>query len=121
VLFERLRAFFRPEFLNRIDETLIFRPLGREHLRKVVDIQLRHLEKLLGERRVSVELDDAAKNHIVELGYDPALGARPVKRTILRKIQDPLAEMLLNSALPDGSTICVTLDGEELKFAKKNA
>lgn len=116
VLLERLKEFFRPEFLNRIDETLIFRPLTKEHLRKVVDIQLGQLERLLGERKVKLDLDEAAKTLLVDRGYEPALGARPVKRSILRNLQDPLAHALLSGKFPDGSTIKVRVVGDELGF-----
>jgi len=117
VLLERLKEFFRPEFLNRIDETLLFRPLTKVHLRKVVDIQLGHLERLLADRRLSLDLDDAAKDFLVERGYEPALGARPVKRSILRHLQDPLAHALLSGNFADGATIHVRVNGEALSFA----
>src|SRR5450432_2449197 len=116
VLLERLKEFFRPEFLNRVDETLIFRPLTKVHLRKVVDIQLGHLERLLGERHLKLDLDDAAKDFIVDRGYEPALGARPVKRSILRHVQDPLAHTLLSTTVPDGATIRVRVAGDALTF-----
>jgi ATP-dependent Clp protease ATP-binding subunit ClpB len=116
VLLERLREFFRPEFLNRVDETLLFRPLTKEHLRSVVDIQLGHLERLLGDRRLKLELDEAAKMFLVDRGYEPALGARPIKRSILRNLQDPLAHALLSGKFPDGSTIRVRVEGEALRF-----
>jgi ATP-dependent Clp protease ATP-binding subunit ClpB len=116
VLLERLKEFFRPEFLNRIDETLIFRPLTKQHLRLVVDIQLTHLERLLGDRKLKLDLDDAAKDYLVDRGYEPALGARPVKRSILRHLQDPLAHALLSGKFADGATIRVRVAGEELSF-----
>jgi ATP-dependent Clp protease ATP-binding subunit ClpB len=116
VLLERLREFFRPEFLNRVDETLLFRPLTKEHLRQVVEIQLAHLERLLSDRRLRLELDDAAKNFLVDHGYEPALGARPIKRSILRHLQDPLAHALLSGTFVDGATIHVRVMGEELGF-----
>jgi ATP-dependent Clp protease ATP-binding subunit ClpB len=116
VLLERLREFFRPEFLNRVDETLIFRPLTKEHLRQVVDIQLGNLERLLKDRRLKLDLDDSAKNFLVDRGYEPALGARPIKRSILRNLQDPLAHALLSGKFADGATIKVRVAGEELAF-----
>jgi len=116
VLLERLKEFFRPEFLNRVDETLIFRPLTKQHLRQVVEIQLTHLERLLGDRKLKLDLDDAAKDFLVERGYEPALGARPVKRSILRNLQDPLAHALLSGKFADGATIRVRVLGEELGF-----
>jgi ATP-dependent Clp protease ATP-binding subunit ClpB len=117
VLLERLREFFRPEFLNRVDEVLVFRPLTREHLVKVVDIQLAQLRRMLADRKLGLEVDDAAKARLVELGYDPALGARPVKRVILREIQDPLAQALLSQGFPEGSTIRVRTEGESFSFS----
>ncbi|MEP7051974.1 MAG: AAA family ATPase [Pseudomonadota bacterium] len=116
VLLDRLREFFRPEFLNRIDETLLFRPLTKEHLRKVVDIQLMHLERLLADRRLTLDLDEAAKAYLVDRGYEPALGARPIKRSILRNLQDPLAHALLSGKIADGATIRVRVSGETLSF-----
>jgi ATP-dependent Clp protease ATP-binding subunit ClpB len=116
VLLERLREFFRPEFLNRIDETLLFRPLGKAQLSRIVDIQLKHLERLLQDRRLTLDVDDAAKARLVELGYEPALGARPIKRAILRHVQDPLAHALLSSPYPDGSTVIVRVEGEGFSF-----
>ena len=116
VLLERLREFFRPEFLNRVDETLLFRPLTKQHLRSVVDIQLGHLERLLKDRRLTLDLDEASKMFLVERGYEPALGARPVKRSILRNLQDPLAHALLSGKFADGSTVHVRVDGEALRF-----
>jgi ATP-dependent Clp protease ATP-binding subunit ClpB len=116
VLLERLREFFRPEFLNRVDETLLFRPLNKQHLRSVVEIQLGHLERLLGDRRISLDLDEAAKMFLVDRGYEPALGARPIKRSILRNLQDPLAHALLSGKFGDGATVHVRVDGEALLF-----
>ncbi|HEX3777610.1 MAG TPA: AAA family ATPase [Polyangiaceae bacterium] len=116
VLIERLREFFRPEFLNRIDETLLFRPLTKQHLLSVVEIQLVQLERLLSERRLSLDLDEAAKTFLVDRGYEPALGARPIKRSILRHLQDPLAHALLSGKFADGSTVHVRVAGEALSF-----
>jgi ATP-dependent Clp protease ATP-binding subunit ClpB len=117
VLLERLADFFRPEFLNRIDDVVVFRPLSKEHLRLIVDIQLRGLERMLRDREVHLALDDAAKDHLVDAGYEPALGARPVKRAILKELQDPLAEALLSGKYDDGTTLHVTLDDDRLKFS----
>jgi len=118
VLLERLGEFFRPEFLNRIDDVVVFRPLTKEHLRLIVDIQLRGLEKLLSDRDVHLALDESAKDHLVEAGYEPALGARPVKRAILKELQDPLAEALLSGEYEHGTTLRVTVDGDVLKFSR---
>ncbi len=116
VLLGQLGEFFRPEFLNRIDDVVVFRSLAREHLRKIVDIQLKRLERLLADRQLTLELDDASKDRLVELGYEPALGARPLRRAILKHVQDPLAEKLLAGSVPDGSRLKVRLEGDELRL-----
>jgi ATP-dependent Clp protease ATP-binding subunit ClpB len=118
VMQEELRAFLRPEFLNRIDDVILFRPLSKADLRGIVEIQLRHLEKLLSDRELKVALSDAAKDRLVELGYEPAFGARPLKRAILKRLQDPLAEEILRGAYAPASVIRVDLQGDEFVFAK---
>ncbi len=118
VLLEELRNFLRPEFLNRIDDIILFRPLDRKDLRGIVDIQLRRLEKLLEGRELRLELTEPAKSRLVELGYEPAFGARPLKRAILRRVPDPLAEEILAGGYPPGSVVRVDCAGEEFKFAK---
>lgn len=104
---EALSQQFRPEFLNRIDETIIFHALGMEELTQIVDIQLRHLQALLVDRKVTVELTEAARQHLAEEGFDPVYGARPLKRVIQREIQDPLALKLLQGDFRDGDAIRV--------------
>jgi ATP-dependent Clp protease ATP-binding subunit ClpB len=118
VMMDRLREFFRPEFLNRIDEVLVFGALSKEHLGKIVEIQLRALNRLLVERHITLEVAPEVRARLVDLGYDPPLGARPLKRTILQKLQDPLAEALLSGSYPDGCTVRVKLDGETFIFEK---
>jgi ATP-dependent Clp protease ATP-binding subunit ClpB len=118
VLQEELRSFLRPEFLNRIDDIVLFRPLSRTDLRGIVDIQLRRLEKLVADRELRVSLSEESKNKLVELGYEPAFGARPLKRAILKRLQDPLAEEILRGGYPPGSVVNVKLEGEEFVFAK---
>ena len=103
ILRTELRNFLRPEFLNRIDDIVVFRPLTRTDLRGIVDIQLARLEKLLIDREVKLELSAKAKDHLVELGYEPAFGARPLKRAILKNIQDALAEEILAGAYAPGA------------------
>lgn len=115
---EELRNFLRPEFLNRIDDTIIFRPLDKKDLRGIVDIQLRHLEKLVSDREIKVQLSSEAKDRLVELGYEPAFGARPLKRVILKKLQDPLAEQILSGGYKPGSVVKVDCKGEEFVFSK---
>ncbi len=119
VLLGNLGEFFRPEFLNRVDDVVVFRPLTKEVLRKIVDIELGAVERLLGERKLALDVSDAVKDHLVALGYEPALGARPLKRAILREVQDPLAEALLGSGYPEGTKVSIELDGEQLTFHGK--
>jgi ATP-dependent Clp protease ATP-binding subunit ClpB len=117
VLVERLREFFRPELLNRIDDVLVFRPLSKEHLRKVVEIELGHVEKLLASRNLTLRVSAAAKSHLVDLGYDPALGARPLKRVILRHVQDPLAEGLLSGRFAGATAVAIELEAGVLELS----
>ncbi|WP_377805911.1 ATP-dependent chaperone ClpB [Azospirillum sp. A29] len=105
---EAVRAAFRPEFLNRLDELLIFRRLSREDMSGIVDIQLRRLQRLLDDRKVVLEVDDAAKRWLADAGYDPVYGARPLKRVIQRELQNPLAEKILRGEVRDGDTVRVT-------------
>jgi ATP-dependent Clp protease ATP-binding subunit ClpB len=107
-------TFFRPEFLNRIDEIINFRPLSRDDLSIIVGIQLGRLRTRLAERRVSLEVTDKAAAWIAERGYDPAYGARPLRRVIQRHIEDPLALALLEGRYAEGATIIVDVDGDEL-------
>ncbi|TWA53160.1 ATP-dependent Clp protease ATP-binding subunit ClpB [Azospirillum baldaniorum] len=105
---EAVRAVFRPEFLNRLDEILIFRRLSREDMSGIVDIQFRRLQRLLDDRKLVLEVDDAAKRWLADAGYDPVYGARPLKRVIQRELQNPLAEMILRGKVRDGDTVRVT-------------
>ena len=100
-----VRMTFRPEFVNRIDEIVVFEPLGRDEIRQIVDIQLGGLQRRLAERKLTVTLTDAARDYLANEGYDPAFGARPLKRLIQREIQDPLAMKLLSGDIHDGDTI----------------
>ena len=118
VLLTELRNFFRPEFLNRIEDIVVFQSLTKGNLRGIVDIQLRKLEKLLSDREVRVELTERAKDLLVELGYEPAFGARPLRRAILRHVQDPLAESLLAGGYGKGDVIRVDAEGEKFRFEK---
>ncbi|MFW5920754.1 MAG: AAA family ATPase, partial [Polyangiales bacterium] len=114
---DALHASFRPEFLNRVDDVVIFDPLEKDDLRGIVDIQLRHLGELLADKRLSIDVTDAAKDHIVELGYEPAYGARPIKRVILKQLQDPLAEELLRGGWDSGATIRIDVNGDKFVFS----
>ena len=115
---DEMRERFRPEFLNRIDEIVQFEPLTREQLGSIVDLQLARLRDRLADRGITIELTDAAKELIAEAGWDPAFGARPLKRAIQRLVENPLAVQLLEGAFGDGDTIRVDAAGDELVFAK---
>jgi ATP-dependent Clp protease ATP-binding subunit ClpB len=117
---EALRAAFRPEFLNRIDEIVIFNPLGKEQLAGIVKLLLKSVEKLLVERRIALELTPAAEDLVLAEGYDPAYGARPLRRTIQRLIQDPLALQILEGQILPGERIRVERDGkkDKMKFER---
>ena len=111
---EAVRAHFRPEFLNRLDETVIFDRLARSDMSGIVDIQLRRLEQRLAGRKVTLELDKAAKEWLADEGYDPVFGARPLKRVIQNHLQNPLAEMILAGDVLDGSTVTVSAGADGL-------
>jgi ATP-dependent Clp protease ATP-binding subunit ClpB len=104
---KELRRHFKPEFLNRVDDIIVFHPLGVAQIESIVEIQLAHLRKLLGDRKITLDISPEAKKMLAEEGYDPAFGARPLKRTIQRMIQNPLAISLLEGKFADGSTITV--------------
>jgi len=116
-----VRASFRPEFLNRVDEIILFHRLKRSDMGKIVDIQLRRLQKLLEDRKITITLDASARDWLAEKGYDPAYGARPLKRAIQKALQDPLAELILEGAIRDGETITVTATKQGLAFNGKVA
>ena len=116
---DALRAHFRPEFLNRVDEIIFFHALGRDELTRIVDIQLRSLVRRLEERKIHVELADAAKLWLVQEGYDPAYGARPLKRTIQRQILDPLALRVLEGQFVEGDHVKVDVGPTGLTFEKQ--
>ena len=118
LLMQELRNTLRPEFLNRIDEVVIFQPLGREELTRIVDIQLAHLRRRLESRRIHLEVTDAAKALLGREGYDPTFGARPLKRTIQRLVQDPLALKLLEREFVEGDAVAIDVDGDQLVFRK---
>jgi ATP-dependent Clp protease ATP-binding subunit ClpB len=115
---DALRAHFKPEFLNRVDEVILYHQLGREHIERIVDIQLGRVKKLLAERRVEIEFTPEAKRLLAEKGYDPHYGARPLKRVIQRMVQDPLAMQVLEGRFPEGSKVVADarLSGEALEF-----
>ena len=118
---EMLHAHFRPEFLNRIDEIVIFHALRREELKAIVEIQLQRLRTLLEQRKISLELSDSAKELLVSQGYDPAYGARPLKRVIQHRIADPLSVKLLEGSVHDGEHLLIDALGDELVFTAVEA
>jgi ATP-dependent Clp protease ATP-binding subunit ClpB len=120
---EALRASFRPEFINRIDEIVIFNPLGKEQLAKIVGLLLKSVEKLLAERQITLELKPAAQELLLREGYDPAYGARPLRRTIQRLIQDPLALQILEGKVLPGDHVIADRDGQRdvMRFERKPA
>jgi ATP-dependent Clp protease ATP-binding subunit ClpB len=103
-----VRQAFRPEFLNRLDEILLFRRLGRKEMAGIVEIQIERLRQLLADRKIKLELDESAKTWLADAGYDPVYGARPMKRVIQRELQNSLAQMILEGTVPDGSTVDVS-------------
>ena len=115
---DALRAQFRPEFLNRVDEIIVFHALTREQMRHIIDIQLRGLMKRLEDRKIHIELSDRAKDLVIEEGYDPAYGARPLKRTIQRAILDPLALRVLQGDFREGDTVRIDVSGGTLAFER---
>jgi ATP-dependent Clp protease ATP-binding subunit ClpB len=114
---EIVRKSFRPEFLNRLDEILIFRRLSRDDMKGIVDIQLARLQKLLDDRKITLDIDDKAREWLAETGYDPVYGARPLKRVIQRTLQNPLAEMVLAGRVSEGDTVHVSADVGGLAIA----
>jgi ATP-dependent Clp protease ATP-binding subunit ClpB len=106
---EELHKHFRPEFLNRIDDVIIFHALDMQHIKRIIEIQLKRLAKLIGDRGLSIEISDHAKEQIAKEGYDPAFGARPLKRALQRLIIDPLALKLLDGGFRTGDTVFVNL------------
>jgi ATP-dependent Clp protease ATP-binding subunit ClpB len=120
---DELRRSFRPEFLNRVDEIIVFHALSEADLKKIVAIQLRYLRGRLEERHIGLELTDEAKEHLVRVGYDPAYGARPLKRTIQREIETPLGRLLLQGKVRDGQDVRVDYDAGrgELTFEAHSA
>ena len=118
---EIVRAHFRPEFLNRLDEIILFHRLAAQHMAPIVDIQVGRVQKLLKDRKIVIELSDGAKSWLGRVGYDPVYGARPLKRAIQRHLQDPLADLILKGEIPDGSTLTIEEGDGALKFAVKPA
>ena len=116
---EAVRAHFRPEFLNRLDEIVVFDRITRDQMTSIVDIQMRRLLKRLATRKIELDLDAAARQWLADEGYDPVYGARPLKRVIQKALQDPLAEALLAGDILDGSTVPVTAGPEGLIIGER--
>jgi ATP-dependent Clp protease ATP-binding subunit ClpB len=124
--YERMKAevmeivgqHFRPEFINRIDDVVVFHPLEAEHIRKIVDIQLEYLRRRLGEREIGLVLDSTAVDRLAQAGFDPVYGARPLKRAIQQQLENPLAQRILRGDFGAGDTIRVTADGDAIGFTK---
>jgi ATP-dependent Clp protease ATP-binding subunit ClpB len=113
---EVVSQHFRPEFINRIDDVVVFHPLGREHIRKIVDIQLGYLHARLAERDMTIVLTEDARDRLAEAGFDPVYGARPLKRAIQQQVENPLAQEILQGKFKPGDTIEVSVDGVQLEF-----
>src|SRR5437870_8370194 len=111
-----LHGHFRPEFLNRVDDIIIFRPLGREQLVKIIELRLEDVRRLLADRKISIELTDAAKDLLFSEGFDPNFGARPLKRAIQKVIQDRLALKILDGEVLQGDHVVVDAKGGKITF-----
>jgi ATP-dependent Clp protease ATP-binding subunit ClpB len=116
-----VRANFRPEFLNRIDEIILFHRLKRSDMTKIVDIQMARLAKLLEDRKITIVLESSARDWLAEKGYDPAYGARPLKRVIQKSVQDPLSELILSGGIKDGEKVAISAGKQGLTFNGKLA
>jgi ATP-dependent Clp protease ATP-binding subunit ClpB len=115
-----VRQTFRPEFLNRVDETIVFHPLGKDEIAGIADIQLKLLQQRLAERKLTVVLTPAAREYLAVKGYDPTFGARPLKRLIQREIQDPLAMKLLSGDIREGDHVEIDHSADGLEFRTRS-
>jgi ATP-dependent Clp protease ATP-binding subunit ClpB len=111
-----VRASFRPEFLNRVDEIILFHRLQKSDMTRIVDIQMKRLARLLEDRKITIKLEPPARDWLAEKGWDPAYGARPLKRVIQKSVQDPLAELILSGRIKDGETVVISASKQGLKF-----
>lgn len=118
---QEVRQHFKPEFLNRIDDIVIFHQLTREQIVDIIEVQLERLRALLGERNIAITLHDSAKKLLAREGYDPMYGARPLKRAIQTLIQNPLATKLLSGEVVPGQTVRLSADGDGMKFTSDGA
>jgi ATP-dependent Clp protease ATP-binding subunit ClpB len=115
---EIVGTHFRPEFINRVDDIVVFHPLGRDHIRKIVDIQLGYLRERLAERDMRIHLSDAARDRLADAGFDPVYGARPLKRAIQQQVENPLANAILAGRFKPGDLIEVVVEDDQLDFQK---
>jgi ATP-dependent Clp protease ATP-binding subunit ClpB len=116
-----LRNHFRPEFLNRVDDIIVFRPLSRADLARIVEIQLRSLDRMLAARNLQLHVTPEARELIANTGYDPVYGARPLKRVIQRELQNPIAMAVLEGKYHEGDTIVIGADGGRIAFSRRSA
>jgi ATP-dependent Clp protease ATP-binding subunit ClpB len=112
---------FRPEFINRVDEVVVFHPLGRDQVRAIARIQLERLRRRLRDARLEIEVTDAALDHLSEGGFDPVYGARPLKRAIQHRLENPLAQAILEGRFSPGDTVVVEVRGEDLVFERRSS
>jgi ATP-dependent Clp protease ATP-binding subunit ClpB len=113
---EVVSQHFRPEFINRVDDVVVFHPLGREHIREIVDIQLGYLRKRLADRDMTIELSDAARDKLAAAGFDPVYGARPLRRAIQQQVENPLAQEILQGKFKPGDTVSIGVANDLLEF-----
>jgi ATP-dependent Clp protease ATP-binding subunit ClpC len=117
---EELKKTFRPEFLNRVDEIIVFHDLTLDHIRQIVDIQMKEIEERLGEHSINIELTDEARDWLAHAGYDRKFGARPLRRTLQREVETPLSRRILQGKLVPGETVLVEADAEQgIQFQSK--
>jgi ATP-dependent Clp protease ATP-binding subunit ClpB len=116
-----LKSFFRPEFLNRVDEIIVFNPLTKALLKQIVEIQVNSLKRYIKEKNVDIKLTDSAKEYFADIGFDPIYGARPLKRALQRAILNPLAMKILDRTLREGDTVVVDFEHDTITFTKEVA
>ncbi|MDH4300211.1 MAG: ATP-dependent Clp protease ATP-binding subunit, partial [Dehalococcoidia bacterium] len=114
-----LKRTFRPELLNRIDDVIIFHPLTEEHLRSIVDLLIREVERRLAERKIKLDVNEEAKAWLVQKGYDPIYGARPLRRAIQRYVENPISTKILQGEFKEGDTVAIGLQEDNLSFAAR--